>query len=497
MSAPTSFLTTVWPGVARHSNLLVGGAIVAGGLSLLAGMRLGWIDILPHKSDVAGGGEVQAASPPTTVHLTEAKLAAAGLHAAAAKIAPIQATRSVPAAIDYDAARRVPLRAPAEGLVVKVFVQPGQQVAEGQPLAELSSPEVGLARDEVLNRQAELALAHRQLAHSEEIARNVEELLARLAQRPKPEDVEQALQKRTLGEYRERVVAAYSKLLLAEATATATESLEGGPLSKRLSQERRGAREVASAQFLAACETARFAAAQDLSKAKAASERTDRLLAVAEQALANLTGPLADAAPVSGRERLSELVLLSPIAGRIEERSAVAATRVAAGGPLIVVADTSVLWVTAEIHERDWAALDAAPGGEVRIRIPALQNAERAAKVRFVGGQVAAETRSVPLVAELANSDGRLRPGMFVWALVPLEEARQALVIPAAAVVRHENEPFVFVPAGERTFQRVDITLGLESGDQVEVTSGLKEGQEVVDQGALFLKSELLLEREE
>jgi RND family efflux transporter MFP subunit len=254
---------------------------------------------------------------------------------------------------------------------------------------------------------------------------------------------------------------------------------------------------VAAAQFSAACETARFSAAQERDKAQAAAEQADRLLAVSQQALANLLGPLADMTPVTDRQKLSELVLLAPIGGRVEERSAVAAARVAAGAPLFVLADTRALWVSAEIHERDWAALDVTPGGQIAIRVPALSETELAAKVRFVGGQVSAETRSVPLVAELPNEGGRLKPGLFAWALVPLEEPRQALVVPASAIVRNENQPFVFVPAGQRTFRRVDVAVGLESGDRVEILSGLQAGDAVVDRGAFFLKSELLLEREE
>ncbi|HZN33655.1 MAG TPA: efflux RND transporter periplasmic adaptor subunit, partial [Pirellulaceae bacterium] len=128
---------------------------------------------------------------------------------------------------------------------------------------------------------------------------------------------------------------------------------------------------------------------------------------------------------------------------------------------------------------------------------PAFDDAQLTAKVRFVGNQVSPETRSVPLVADLPNTDGRLKPGLFVWALAPLGNTRPALVVPAGAILRHENQPFVFVPAGERTYRRVDVEVGLDAGDRVEILSGLKAGDSVIDRGAFFLKSELLLEREE
>ena len=125
----------------------------------------------------------------------------------------------------------------------------------------------------------------------------------------------------------------------------------------------------------------------------------------------------------------------------------------AAGAPLFVLADTTALWVSAEIHERDWTALDVAPGSrDCDPRSGSGRPRNWRPKCRHVGGQVSAETRSVPLVAELPNPDGRLKPGLFAWALVPLDKPREALVVPASAIVRNENQPFVFVPAGERTF---------------------------------------------
>jgi NAD(P)-dependent dehydrogenase (short-subunit alcohol dehydrogenase family) len=40
----------------------------------------------------------------------------------------------------------------------------------------------------------------------------------------------------------------------------------------------------------------------------------------------------------------------------------------------------------------------------------------------------------------------------------------------------HRRHDELFVPAGERTFRRVDVTLGIESRGMVEITSGLKAG---------------------
>src|SRR5205823_7834918 len=159
-------------------------------------------------------------------------------------------------------------------------------------------------------------------------------------------------------DYRDKILSAYSRLVLAERRVKDTTDIGGTTLSARIVEERKSAREVADALYKTARDNSRFDALHERERAKAAREQAERLLSVAQQSLANLLGPLADMRPIIDRDHLSELTLLSPITGKIEERHTVKAALVAAGGPLFTVADTTTVWVSAEIHERDWRALD-------------------------------------------------------------------------------------------------------------------------------------------
>ena len=496
MNSRLSRATDAWSLISRSTNALFRGVIIAGGLALLVALRLNWIDVLPHTDETPDGIPTNTEVSPTEVSLPTEKYVAAKLSLAAVREQSIQPTRTVPGTLTYDAAKRVPIHSPVAGVVTRVLVEPSQQVSAQHSLAVLSSPEVGVARDEVLRHEADLALAQKTQHWADEVAKNVDDLLALLAQKPKLEEVEKALARRTLGDYRERIIAPYSKLVLAELLVGGIDLPEGS-LSRRTVDERRSGREVAAAQYATACETARYSAGRERDKARADAEQAERLLAVAQKQLTNLLGPLADMTPVNDRSGLSDLVLVAPLAGRIEERQAVQSARITAGDPLFTIADTSVMWVSAQIHERDWQAIEFAADTLVKVRIPALEGSPFTAKMLFIGSQLAAETRSVPLVAEISNANGSLKPGMFVWVEVPLGKLRQALVVPSGAIMRHESQPFVFVPSGAQTFRRVNVEVGLEVGDHVEIVSGLGEGDQVVERGAFYLKSELLLEREE
>lgn len=431
-----------------------------------------------------------------TVQLSGEKLAAAKIAFATAESRPLNETRTVPGTITYDEAKRLDLSAPVECIVRQVLVEPGSEVILGQPLVVLFSAEVGLARDEVLKREADFAVAKREQLRASEIAVSVGELLELLATKPKLVDLEQQLADKQLGDYREKLVVAYSKLLLAQSAAEGTDGLTDiGAISQRIVDERRSAREVAAAQFSGSCETAKFSATQEKEKAQAAADQAARLLAVSQEKLATLVGPLA-MAKADSTEGLGDFTLRAPLAGRIEERFVVSSARYMPGKPLFTLADTSHLWVSAEIHEQDWSALQQTRDLPIQIRVPALQEQTFLAKVRFIGSQVSAEKRSIPLVADLPNPDGKFKPGMFVWALVPSAKERNGIVVPSGAVMQHQGRSFVFTPKGQNQFTPLEVKLGAEQPGFTEILEGLKAGEKVVAQGTFILKSELLLDRE-
>jgi cobalt-zinc-cadmium efflux system membrane fusion protein len=86
---------------------------------------------------------------------------------------------------------------------------------------------------------------------------------------------------------------------------------------------------------------------------------------------------------------------------------------------------------------------------------------------------------------------------MFVWVTIAHESVEPRTTIPTDAVVRNGDDTFVFVPISGSMFRRVNVETGQETSDWVEITNGLAPGDAVVTKGAFFLKSELLLEREE
>ena len=452
-----------------------------------------------------GATAATAVAIPTLVSLPAASQKAAEIGLAPVEIRPLRERLTVPGRLDYDARHRLDYASPVDGIVSRVLVKVRQKVSKGDALAELSSPDVGMARDEVRRREDDRLIEKKAADWATTIADNVESLLDTLVGEPPLAAIEKQFQDRVLGMYREKILGAYSRLIYVQKVSAGTKSLgEGGVLSGRIIEERASNLEVAKANFTAACEEARFLTRQDRDRARAALEQANRLVQISRENLRTLVGSRLESDP-AGEEAgespgdsssLSSLVLRTPFDGVVEDVFIARGERARVGDRLFVVADTSVLWVRAQIHERQWTAVEVSAGQSLRVVVPGADVHETTAVVNHVGATVEADSRSVALVAELTNNDAHYKPGMFVWVDLPQGELREVLAVPTSAVMRHEGKSFVFVPDGAERFRRVGVTTGIESGDFVEVTRGLTGGQQVVSRGAFVLKSELLLEKE-
>ena len=92
-------------------------------------------------------------------------------------------------------------------------------------------------------------------------------------------------------------------------------------------------------------------------------------------------------------------------------------------------------------------------------------------------------TRSVGIVARVANPDELLRPGMSATVSVILSERSDALTVPSEAVFVEGGQAFVFVVRPDSVVTRTPVVLGTRQPGTVEVSAGLADGQQVVRAG--------------
>lgn len=470
---------------------------------VLAILGVGWLavhklNLDPGKRDDVVVKEASAGNTSALLSMPAGKLRAGAFHFEPVESREIQRERIVTGRVRYDDAKHIDVRAPVDGLVAAMLVQVGDRVEKNQVVVVLTSPEIGRARAEVMKCRQELEIVSRELDRQVEINLALREFCQMLDQGIAVDKIAEDFAERSLGSFRQELLSAYTNLQLAQDLEQSVHPLaQTGSIAGKTLRERKASRQIAQAEFTTVRERAEFEVTQSTLKAKAAVADAERLLAIARQSLQNLVGYDEYEDMNAPEDSLQRLEIRAPFSGTIEARALAAHERVKRGLSLLILADTTSLFVAADVREGDWQGMTVEPGTQIRLEVPALGDATYVAELLYVGREVNTTNDAVPLVARIDNSDGALRPGMFARIHVPVGEPRMAVAVKPEAVVQHGNQRFVFMPAGDQSqFRRVNVETGYASEDWIELTSGVAPGQLVVDQGAFLLKSELLLEGE-
>jgi cobalt-zinc-cadmium efflux system membrane fusion protein len=226
-------------------------------------------------------------------------------------------------------------------------------------------------------------------------------------------------------------------------------------------------------------------AQKDLLRAHSDYERARAALAAVEAKLTTLG--VTATAPAGSPAAF--LAVTAPLAGTVVERTAVLGEYAQAYQALFTVADLSAVWVETNLYDRDLAGV--AVGVSATVTVSAYPGQRFAGKVTYVGNFLDKDTRTAVARVEVANVDGRLKPGLF--ANVEIEKTRRqaALRVPENALVLLQGQMTAFVAHGDG-FEPRPVEIGERNGGMVVVKSGLEAGDEVVVAGAYALKARLL-----
>jgi RND family efflux transporter MFP subunit len=181
------------------------------------------------------------------------------------------------------------------------------------------------------------------------------------------------------------------------------------------------------------------------------------------------------------------ITLRSPVSGLVIEKTAVEGMKVSPTDRLYEIADLSRVWVLAELHEKDLAAVRV--GLPARVVLPRPSGREWRGTVGFVSATLKPETRTAEARIELGNAGGELMPGMF--ADVYLEGASASvLTVPEGAIVQTGERTLVFVDEGQGHYEPREVSIGERVPGGYGVRGGLVAGERVVVAANFLLDSE-------
>lgn len=291
-----------------------------------------------------------------------------------------------------------------------------------------------------------------------------------------------------------RVTQAANRVNILKAMATLDEAAATLKRTKQLVSEGLVAKkDLVSAESEYVRAQAEYNFQKDITLNREVSEAT-AALSTAETEAEHITDALraVDAQMSSSSEAkehdISTLQLRSPITGTVIERLVNPGAGVEAGKPLLTVANTSTLWVIANVPEREMTGIHV--GSKAKV---ILQDRVIYGTVSFIDPRLNEDTRTSRVRIIVENPNNRIQAGSFAQIEFAKSQASSnAVFVPSAAVQTVEGRQVVFVQNGDGKFEVRDVGTESEISGMIPITRGINPGEKVAANGSFVLKSKLL-----
>jgi HlyD family secretion protein len=189
-------------------------------------------------------------------------------------------------------------------------------------------------------------------------------------------------------------------------------------------------------------------------------------------------------------ETLSYATIRAPIAGIVLSRPTEVGDAVSsilnlgsAATLIMTLGDVSTVYIKGEVDEADIGK--AACGQHVRTKVESFPAESFEGLVKRIDpmGKEQNNVTTFEVRVTISNPDGKLRANMTANAEIVLEEHKQVLLVPEAALVYDKDKKVLvqLVDAASKTgWRKVPIKTGISNGQRTEVLEGVKEGDKLV-----------------
>jgi cobalt-zinc-cadmium efflux system membrane fusion protein len=174
--------------------------------------------------------------------------------------------------------------------------------------------------------------------------------------------------------------------------------------------------------------------------------------------------------------------VFAPVSGTITDQQITgqAAVQAYSTPAPFTISDLSSVWVVCDVYENDLANVQIGDAAEISLN--AYPDKMFRGRVSNIGTILDPSLRTAKVRIEVQNP-GIMRLGMFVRATFRGQTREMHTIVPASAVMHMHDRDFVYIPASDKKFRRVEVVGGDLLANNVsmqEIKSGLEPGQQVV-----------------
>jgi cobalt-zinc-cadmium efflux system membrane fusion protein len=162
-------------------------------------------------------------------------------------------------------------------------------------------------------------------------------------------------------------------------------------------------------------------------------------------------------------------------------QAAAAGVNLSGSATAFTIADLSYVWIICDVYENDIPRIKL--GQLAQVRLNAYPDRVLSGRVSDIGPVLDPSIRTAKVRIQIPNP-GILKLGMFVTATFQSTTKEAHAVVPASAILHLHDRDWVFIPAGDNKFKRIEVHAGrMLPGDKQELLPGkdsINPGQQVV-----------------
>ena len=179
----------------------------------------------------------------------------------------------------------------------------------------------------------------------------------------------------------------------------------------------------------------------------------------------------------------------SPMSGFVKQVLVKNGAYVAAGQPIVIVAQNKTLLLNAEVQQKYASML----GSIVSANIRTVQDNQTYSleqlngKVLSFGKATNSDNFLIPVALQIDNI-GSFTAGGFVEVYLKTITNTLALTVPTTSLLEDQGAFFVYVQATPELFEKREVKIGATDGVRTEIKTGLNSIERVVTKGAILIK---------
>jgi membrane fusion protein, copper/silver efflux system len=181
------------------------------------------------------------------------------------------------------------------------------------------------------------------------------------------------------------------------------------------------------------------------------------------------------------------LAIYSPFSGVVIEKMVQQGQYVNTGEVLFNIADLSTVWVELELYENEFPSVHI--GQQVDILSNSFPEKVFTGRIAFIYPFLDPKTRTVKARVEMRNPGLKLKPEMFVNAVIKIPLG-PAIVVPVTALIDSGKRQVVWVESSPGMFEPREVRVGEKNTGNIQILSGINPGDKVAVSGAYLIDSE-------